>query len=165
MRPDTIGREIRTEWADLDKINMGNSLALMLVELDRIQTEKKVADSEYNKKITTIKAETGALSRKMEKGYAIETITCDIRYNDPTPGQKSFYRMDTSACVVTEEMTWEEKQEELQFNIPKDTPQGDDAESQVGKVDESLCPCHNVLKANCPDNYPGAKSKKKGKGN
>lgn len=117
MRQDTITRELREDFTDADKLEMGTSLAEKLVAIATVEAEKKSADSVFNKRRAELEAEVESVAARYNKGYEMAQIGCDIRYNDPSPGQKTFYRMDTAALVETVEMSWEEKQEELQFNL------------------------------------------------
>jgi hypothetical protein len=118
MRQDTINKEIREDFTDADKIEMGAALAEKLVAIQAVEAEKKSADSVFNERRKVLESEVESLATRYNKGYEMAVVGCDIRYNDPAPGQKSYYRMDTAQLVETLEMSWEEKQEELQFNIP-----------------------------------------------
>ena len=118
MRPDTIAKEITTPWSDKDKLEMGDSRATMLEQLDNLKTEAKASAKGYSDQKEKLEADIAATGRKYKKGYAIETVSCDIRYNDPEPGKKSLYRMDTAAHVETLDMTWEEKQDEITIQHP-----------------------------------------------
>ena len=128
MRADTITKEIRENFSDPDKLDMAEALTKKLVEVEQVESDKKAADSVFNERRKVLEGEIESLYRRYNKGYEMAQIGCEIRYNDPAPGQKSYYRMDTAAHVETAEMSWEEKQEELQFNLPEPKP-------------EDLCAC------------------------
>jgi hypothetical protein len=117
MREDTVTRQIKEEFASAELVEMGKKLAGKMADLETVASDKKAADATFNERKQVLASEAETLYRQINKGYEMAQIGCDIRYNDPAPGQKSFYRMDTSAHVETVEMTWEEKQEEIQFNL------------------------------------------------
>jgi hypothetical protein len=117
MREDTIIREIKEEYTPEEVSAMGKKLAGKMADMEAVQSEKSAADASFNERKKVLQSEAETLYRQINKGYEMAQIGCDIRYNDPSPGQKSYYRMDTSAHVETVNMSWEEKQEELQFNL------------------------------------------------
>lgn len=135
MRQDTINKEIREDFTDADKIEMGAALAEKLVAIQAVESEKKSADSIFNERRKVLETEVESLASRYNKGYEMAMIGCDIRYDDPAPGQKSYYRMDTSQHVETLEMTWEEKQEELQFSMPPAVePTKDEVAAELDKM-------------------------------
>jgi hypothetical protein len=117
MRDDTITLQIREDYRPEEIAEMGKKLAGKLADLETVASDKKAADATFNERKSNLQAEAETLFKQINHGYEMAQIGCDIRYNDPTPGQKSYYRMDNSAHVKTEDMSWEEKQEELQFNL------------------------------------------------
>lgn len=138
MRADTIIKEISEDFTDTDKLTMAEALTTKLMEIEAVENEKKQADGVFNERRKVLEGETESLYRRYHKGYEMAQIGCDIRYNDPTPGQKSYYRMDTAKLVETVDMSWEEKQEELQFNLPEARP-------------EDVCMCEHRRDAHIED--------------
>lgn len=138
MRPDTVNRSIQCSYTPEEKAEIAKSMAASQADMEAAESEKKVSDAAYNERIKKHSADISNLAKKYNKGYEMKELSCDIRYDDPATGQKTFYRMDTKEAVETLEMSWEEKQEELQFNLPADgapdtTPApGDDLEKATG---------------------------------
>lgn len=142
MRDDTITLEIREEYTPEEMSESGKKLAGKLADIDSVANEKKAADALFNQRRTELEKEAETLYRQINKGYEMAQVGCDIRYNDPAPGQKSYYRLDTSAIVKTEDMTWEEKQEEIQFNLNapaegQPQPSEDQVDDALGKITDS----------------------------
>ena len=133
MRDDTITREIREEFTPAELSEMGKKLAGKMADMEAVATEKSAADATFNERKKVLQSEAETLYRQINKGYEMAQIGCDIRYNDPAPGQKSYYRMDTAAHVETIDMTWEEKQEELQFNLGAGA-EGQPQPSEIGRA-------------------------------
>lgn len=142
MRPDTIIKEIRCDFTDQDKLEMGDSLSKKLVEVEAVESEKKSADGVFNERRKVLEGEIESLYRRYHKGYEMAQIGCDIRYNHPLPGQKSYIRMDTGELADTVDMSWEEKQDELQFNLNTSAegqpqPSDEQVDDVLGKLDTS----------------------------
>jgi hypothetical protein len=174
MRDDTITREIREEYTPEELSEMGKKLAGKMADMEAVSSEKSAADATFNERKKVLQSEAETLYRQINKGYEMAQIGCDIRYNDPAPGQKSYYRMDTSLCVETVEMTWEEKQEELQFNLnaaAEGQPQPSD--EQVSEALENLAtdpepetkPVESETKAPEPETPPAEEPRKRRKKN
>jgi hypothetical protein len=117
VRPDSIIREIREEYTVEELAERAKNLTAKLADLETVASEKKAADATFNERKKVLESEIETIYRQYNKGYEMAQIGCDIRYNDPTPGQKSHYRLDTAALVETMEMSWEEKQDEIQFGM------------------------------------------------
>jgi|GEM_PF-5061428 len=117
MREDTITRQIQEKYTAEELADRAKNLAGKLADLETVASDKKAADATFNERKKVLEAEIETIYRQYNKGYELAQVGCDIRYNDPSPGQKSIYRMDTHQHVETVDMSWEEKQEELQFNL------------------------------------------------
>jgi hypothetical protein len=145
MREDTIIREIREDFTSEELAEMGKKLAGKMADLEAVATDKKSADATFNERKQVLQAEAETLYRQINHGYEMAQVGCDIRYNDPAPGQKSYYRMDTSKHVETIDMSWEEKQEELQFNLNapaegQPQPSDEQVEDALGKIPDIELP-------------------------
>jgi len=121
MRRETVVNSLECKYTPEQMAEIAKKLSGAVAELESVAAEKKTSDSVYNGRIKKIEEEIGTLAKSYNRGYEMQEITCDIRYDDPAPGQKSVYRVDTKELVSTKEMTFEEKQEELQFNLPQPT--------------------------------------------
>jgi len=138
MREDTCTCEIKEVFTPEEFAEIGNKLCGKLADLETVASEKKAADATFNERKKVLESEIETLYRQYNKGYEMAQIGCDIRYNDPTPGQKSIYHMDTAQHVETLEMTWEEKQEELQWNLSTTPdPTADAVNDALGQITDS----------------------------
>jgi hypothetical protein len=113
MRPDTLTENIRCDFTAEQLKETADTLAQRLTELDNVREAKRSADKDFNAAIERLAGEVSLLARTYSKGYEMRDVECDIRYNHPEPGKKTIVRMDTSEELRTEDMSWEEKQEEL----------------------------------------------------
>jgi len=125
MRPDTIKVAIEEKYTPEEKLALAQNMATNQADLEAVEAEKKVSDSNYNARIKGHYEELSKLAKRFNKGCELREVTCDIRYDDPETGQKTYRRMDSGEAVQTLEMSWEEKQQDLQFNLPAEAPAGD----------------------------------------
>ena len=118
MRPDSITLAIFEKYSPEELAETAQKLVQALADKETAETEKKMSDSVFNERIKTHDAAAAELAKKYGKGGETAQIGCDIRYDHPEPGQKSYFRMDRNELVETHEMNWEEKQETIQFPLP-----------------------------------------------
>lgn len=126
MRPDTITLAIFEKYAAEEMAETAGKLATALADLENVYAEKKVSDAGYNERAKKLEADVSAFAKLYNKGGEQAQIGCDIRYDHPEPGKKSYFRMDRAELVETHDMSWEEKQETLQFPLtpsPEPTPE------------------------------------------
>lgn len=117
MRPDTITLAIEEKYTPEEKAEIAEQLARAIAELETVSGEKKVSDAAFNERIKRCDTQITELAKRYNKGCEVAQIGCDIRYDDPEVGKKSYYRMDRNELVETHDMSWEEKQETLQFPL------------------------------------------------
>jgi hypothetical protein len=135
MRRESIINSLECKYTPEEMAEIAKNLSGNVAELESVAAEKKVSDATYNGRIKKIEEEIGTLAKSYNRGYEMRDITCDICYDDPAPGQKSIYRVDTKELVATKEMTFEEKQTELQFNLPQSSePSPEQIDEALGKM-------------------------------
>jgi hypothetical protein len=117
MREETITLSIEEKFTLEEKADIAEKLAIAVADLDAIIGEKKVSDAAFNERIKRSDEMITNLAKRYNKGYETAQIGCDIKYDDPAPGKKSYYRMDRAELVSVHDMTWEERQETLQFPL------------------------------------------------
>jgi hypothetical protein len=130
-------------------------------DLENVEAEKRVSDAAFNERIKKFAADVSALAKKYNKGGETAQIGCDIRYDHPEPGKKSYFRMDRNELVETHDMSWEEKQETIQFPLaeqPAPEPNVNDlAEleklARPSEHDEAPDKCQEEVTRMCP--FPG----------
>ena len=147
MRPDTITLEIFEKFTPENTAEIADQMATAIADLETIYTEKKTSDAAFNSRIKECDAKIGDLAKRYNKGGEAAQIGCDIRYDWPEIGKKSYVRIDNGETAGVHEMTWEEKQETIQFPITdQKTPNEitkDVVDAVAGKVMEELtqlCP-------------------------
>jgi len=149
MRPDTITLAIEEKYSAEEKAALAEKLAAAIAELETITGEKKVSDAAFNERIKRCDGQITTLAKQYNKGCETAQIGCDIRYDNPVVGKKSYYRMDNAELVQTLDMNWEERQETIQFPLGESQPTDhvaaapDDLEQAMGVAGEEvtrLCP-------------------------
>lgn len=117
MRPDSITLAIFEKYTAEELATAAQQMAQAVSEMESTEVEKKVSDAAFNERIKKHAAAVSELAKKYNKGGETAQIGCDIRYDHPEPGKKSYFRMDRNELVETHDMTWEEKQETIQFPL------------------------------------------------
>jgi hypothetical protein len=158
MRADTITLSIEEKFSTEEMTEIAQKLVAAQTSMEEQEAEKKISDSHYNERIKGFAAEVSAFAKQYSKGSELAQIGCDIRYDNPEPGQKSYVRMDTGETVQTHPMSWEEKQETIQFPLTPalqadGTPQPTDTEVNEAIAGLRILPDAEVTKL-C-DKTPG----------
>jgi hypothetical protein len=117
MRDDSITLAIFEKYKPEELAEVAQQMAQAQAELENVEVEKKVSDAAFNERIKKFAADVSTLAKKYNKGGESAQIGCDIRYDHPEPGKKSYFRMDRNELVETHDMTWEENQETIQFPL------------------------------------------------
>jgi hypothetical protein len=129
MRADTITLGVEEKYSAEERAEIANNLAAAVAEAEAVSGEKKASDAAFNGRIKAAEEKVSALARQYNKGCEVAQIGCDIRYDMPEVGKKSYVRMDTGETVEVHDMSWEEKQDTLQF--PLTPPAGETTKEQV----------------------------------
>jgi hypothetical protein len=157
MRPDTITLAIFEKYTPEEMRQTADALVQAITEQETAETEKKMSDSVFNERIKQHASNAAELAKKYSKGGETAQIGCDIRYDHPEPGKKSYFRMDRNELVETHEMNWEEKQETIQFPLTASPDTETIAQPTDDQVNDALknivdAPSEEVTRI-CP--YPG----------
>lgn len=96
-----------------EKAELANQLTERISRKDWLEDAKKVVMKKYAAQIEETVAEINDLSSKIRAGEELRPVKCEIRFDDPVPGHKSTYRLDTGAKVSSELMTDSEMQDDL----------------------------------------------------
>jgi len=138
MRSDTITLSLKCPFSPEKLRDMADKLTRAINTREEIEEEKKASNAAFKSRLEEYEKEIVPLARAYAKSYEMADVLCDIRYNDPEPGKKTYYRMAPSEAVETHDMTWEEKQEEIQFNLPADAaPSATDLDKLI--PDTAVC--------------------------
>jgi hypothetical protein len=139
MRPDSIVLAIFEKYTPEEMAETAGKLAIALADLENVHSEKKVSDASFNERAKKLQADISTFAKLYNKGGEQAQIGCDIRYDNPEPGKKSYFRMDTAELVETHDMSWEEKQETIQFPLAESSPP-EPTQEQVAAA------CNDVLR-------------------
>ena len=85
-------------------------------ELNRAEEDKKAVTAQLKAKCEGISARISEITGKLTSGFEYRVVPCEIQYDDPKPGLKTTYRLDTGATVAVDPMTLAERQAELDLN-------------------------------------------------
>lgn len=149
----TIKKDLVVKLTAIEKAELAGRLADRIRQKEWLEDAKKVASKRYAAQIEETIADINDLSNKIRAGEELRSIKCEVRYDDPVPGHKSTYRLDTMEKIASELMTDEELQgdlfpeEENADGEPADTPNNAD-----GKTTEP--------EAADPENKPENKAEK-----
>jgi hypothetical protein len=140
LRPDTITLAIFEKYTAEELAETAASLAQAISDRETTKNEKKASDAAFNERITKHDTDISDLAKKYVKGGETAQIGCDIRYDHPEPGKKSYFRMDRNELVETHEMNWEEKQETIQFPLAQNAaaPTDEQVNDALAKMSDEV---------------------------
>lgn len=163
MRPDSITLALFEKYTAEEMATTAQQMAQAQSDYETVETEKKVSDAAFNERMKKLSAAVSEFAKKYNKGGETAQIGCDIRYDHPEPGKKSYFRMDRNELVETHDMSWEEKQETIQFPLaesPAPEPSVSDiSTAELEKLASTPEPapapdkCQEEVTSTCP--YPG----------
>ena len=105
-------------FTEIELKTLSNELACKIIEKTELENKKKSAISDFTGKINDMKAEINLLANKINTGKEYRNVNCIITMNSPSTGLKTAQRLDTKENIWTNEMTAEELQAEIPFDIP-----------------------------------------------
>jgi hypothetical protein len=153
MRPDTITLTIFEKYTPEEMAATAEKLVQALTDQETAETEKKTSDAAFKERIGKHAADAAMHAKVYAKGGEQAQIGCDIRYDTPEPGKKSYIRMDTGETVEVHEMNWEEKQETIQFPLTAAPAAPTIAQPTDEQVNDALGKISEEVTKLCP--YPG----------
>jgi ribosomal protein L19 len=113
---ETIKRTIECEMSDTEKMELGDRVATLEIEIEEVEGRKKAAVTSFNGIITEKQATCLALSKQLKTGMSTEEIECYFALNEPKVGMKQLYRFDNSEPIgEPEQMSEFDGQEKLEF--------------------------------------------------
>ena len=126
-------RNLKYEFHDSEKLEMGKEMAGLDREIKLLEEEKKAAMSSFKSRIDEKESRRTRLSNCVADGFEFRDIDCKIKYNSPKDGTKQIIRKDTGEVVDDVPMTTEELQEELDF---KELQEAQKEEKRKEKVEK-----------------------------
>jgi uncharacterized coiled-coil protein SlyX len=113
---ETIKKLIDCPMGDEQKMEIGNRIATLEIEIEEVEARKKSAVASFNADITEKQATCLQLSKQLKLGISQEEIECFYALNEPKTGQKQLYRFDNSEKIgEPEKMSEFDGQEKLEF--------------------------------------------------
>jgi len=111
--PKQTDRDLRVEFTERELLEIGKRLAEANRELVAADDNRKAMASQLKARCDGIQARVDELSNQLTAGYTFRRVPCEVRFDAPSRGLKSVYRLDTGALLETESMTHDERQAEL----------------------------------------------------
>ena len=105
-------------FTEIELKTLSNELACKIIEKTELENKKKSALSDFTGQLNDMKAEINLLANKINTGKEYRNVNCIITMNSPSTGLKTAQRLDTKENIWTNEMTAEELQAEIPFDIP-----------------------------------------------
>lgn len=102
---NTEKRQLRYDFTAVEIHDLSIELANKTKELSSITEEKKSINSQFTARINEVKASTNKLSNQVSDGFEYREIDCEIQFNQPTQGKKTYIRRDSNTVVAVEAMT------------------------------------------------------------
>ena len=121
-----ITKDLVVKLTSEEKAELADQLTERISRKDYLEDAKRVMAKKYAAQIEETVAEINDISMKIRSGEELRPVACEIRYDDPVPGYKTTYRLDTDAKIGSELMTEADLQGEL---FPEDGEQEDDGEA------------------------------------
>lgn len=112
-KPKSLTKELVCKLTPEEKADIADQLTERIGRKDWLEDAKKVAAKKYAAQIEEVVAEINDLSNKIRAGEELRPVKCELRYDDPVPGHKTTYRLDTGAKICSEIMSDDELQGEL----------------------------------------------------
>ncbi len=123
--PKKTEMSLRVDFTPPELLNLARKQAEAHGELNRAEEEKKAATAQLKARCEGISARISELAGKITSGFEYRTVPCEVSYDDPKPGLKTTYRLDTGEAVNVDPMSMAERQSELEL-APGAAEDGDD---------------------------------------
>jgi hypothetical protein len=106
-------RNLRVNLDQSELLTYGKRQADLLLELNRIEADKKRIIDDFKSKTSAVEADVQILSNALSTGYEYRDVNCTEYLGDPEPDCKRIVRDDIGEQVAVEKMTAMEMQREL----------------------------------------------------
>lgn len=111
--PKNTELSLRVEFTRDELFEIAKKQNEVFGELTRAEDEKKSVGAQLKAKCDGLSSRLAELGAKFSAGYEYRPVPCSIVYDDPKPGMKTTYRLDTDTVVNVKPMTGNERQAEL----------------------------------------------------
>ena len=104
---------LRCDFSEDELKQFSKDLARSTAQLAQAEEEKKSAMAQFAERLTGAKALASSLARRINEGYEMRMVDCEVRLDSPTNGTATVVRKDTGEIVKERPMTAGELQGEL----------------------------------------------------
>ncbi|MGN6491199.1 MAG: hypothetical protein ACTHLE_04325 [Agriterribacter sp.] len=144
-------KSLRYDFTAVETHEMAMRLSKCTLEIDREKELKKATAKQHDAIIKPLEIERTDLSNKIQDGWEYRDVECEVFFNTPTEGIKTYKRKDTGASftaqmedhewnlfnqraaedIVTEDIDAEFVDEEGDLKLlPAEVPEGDTGEER-----------------------------------
>ena len=103
-------RDLEYRFTDSELQEMGRELSEKVIDHVKVELEKKEITKVFNDQIKAKMKLIKQLSYKIDSGYEVRDVSCEVYHNMPVYGKKTIMRMDTQE-------TWIEDMTDDEFNL------------------------------------------------
>jgi hypothetical protein len=122
-KPVPTERMLRHDFTDKETLALGRELSEKLSERSQLEADLNRVKGDFKARDAALEAKILSLRDKVNTRYELRTTKCEWRFDDPKPGFKTIYRLDSETPIETEPMTEAEKQ----IPLPLDGKAGEGA--------------------------------------
>ena len=106
---------LRCNFSEEEMKQLSLELARAAQEETEAEEEKKATMAQFAESIASCKAKVSSLARKINNGYEMRNVECEVRLDDPSAGMATVVRLDTGETSKVRQMTAEEMQPTLEL--------------------------------------------------
>jgi len=136
-RPTKETIYVRRNFTQEERLEMGTDLAQAHNRLEAIDADEAVMKANVKSSRATVSQRITDLSRKLNDGFDMANVPCDLKWDTPNVGEVSYIGPD-GKVEKTRAMTIAERQEELNFDestsVPAEVP---DAQAEASVLDSA----------------------------
>lgn len=138
---------LRCDLTDDELIGIARKQSATFRDREQADQELTSIKSDFKARLERLESEVQLCTRKITDGFEMRNTDCETRYDDPSKGMASVYRLDTGELVRTRKMDANELQMELEEEADDDTTVTISAEdSSVTTSTKSLQLAADILK-------------------
>lgn len=97
-------QNVRVMLTEAEALKHGRNQSRLLQQIERLKEDLKQVKAQYKAKEEKLLAEVKIETQAINNNYIFKDVECEVRFNDPTNGQKSIVRNDTGELVTIEMM-------------------------------------------------------------
>jgi len=149
-RPTKETIYVRRNFTVEERLEMASDLAQAHNRMAAISEDEATMKAQIKERKTAVEQTIGSLSRKLNDGFDMANVPCDLKWDTPNVGEVSYIGPD-GKVEKTRAMSIAERQEELNFDestsVPAEVP---DAQAEA-VVEQSAVAVDGFFKKNVED--------------